>query len=129
MGKEEAEIQIGNLRVRVEQHDLDLVGGKVEEKAPSIVRDTLNFQVESPGSEISLRGMAVDEAMEALGHYLDRAYVAGLPFVRIVHGKGTGKLRNEVRKELQRNSQVERHERGGPTEGGDGVTVAFLAQD
>jgi DNA mismatch repair protein MutS2 len=73
--------------------------------------------------------MAVDEALEALGHYIDRAFVAGLPYVRLVHGKGTGKLRNAVRKELERNPQVERHEVGGPTEGGDGVTIAFLAQE
>jgi DNA mismatch repair protein MutS2 len=129
LGKEDAEIQIGNLRVRVDLYDLDLVGGKVEEKAAEPVRDTVNFRVKSPGPELSLRGMAVDEALEALGHYLDRAYVAGLPYVRIVHGKGTGKLRNAVRKELERNPQVERHEMGGPTEGGDGVTIAFLAQD
>jgi len=129
LGKEDAEIQIGNLRVRVDLYDLDLVGGRVEEKAAESVRDSVNFQVKSPGAELSLRGMAVDEALEALGHYLDRAYVAGLPYVRIVHGKGTGKLRNAVRKELERNPQVERHEMGGPTEGGDGVTIAFLAQD
>jgi DNA mismatch repair protein MutS2 len=129
LGKEDAEIQIGNLRVRVDLYDLDLVGGKVEEKAAEPVRDTVDFRVRSPGMELSLRGMAVDEALEALGHYLDRAYVAGLPYVRIVHGKGTGKLRNAVRKELERNPQVERYEMGGPTEGGDGVTVAFLAQD
>jgi DNA mismatch repair protein MutS2 len=129
LGKEDAEIQIGNLRVRVDLYDLDVVGGKVEEKAAETVRDTINFQVKSPGPELSLRGMAVDEALEALGHYLDRAYVAGLPYARIVHGKGTGKLRSAVRKELDRNPQVERHEMGGPTEGGDGVTIAFFKQD
>jgi len=128
LGEEEAEIQIGNLRVRVELYDLDLVGGQVEEGATEEVREVGSFRVETPGMELSLRGMTVDEALEALGHYLDRAYVAGLPYVRIVHGKGTGKLRAAVRKELGKNSQVERFEAGGHTEGGDGVTIAFLVQ-
>ena len=61
--------------------------------------------------------------------YLWEAAAAGLREVRIVHGKGTGKLRNAVREELKGNTQVERHETGGPTEGGDGVTIAFLAQE
>jgi DNA mismatch repair protein MutS2 len=129
LGEEEAEIQIGNLRVRVELYDLDLVGGKVEAKTTEEIRDASSFLVESPGVELSLRGMAVDEALEALGHYLDRAYVAGLPYVRIVHGKGTGKLRAAVRRELKKNSQIERFDAGGHTEGGDGVTVAFLVRE
>jgi DNA mismatch repair protein MutS2 len=126
LSEDEAEIQIGNLRVRVELYDLDLVEGKVGEGVTEEVREAGSFRVESPGMELSLRGMAVDEALEALGHYLDRAYVAGLPYVRIVHGKGTGKLRAAVRKELGKHSQVERFEAGGYTEGGDGVTIAFL---
>ena len=126
LSKDQAEIQIGNLRVRVELYDLDLVGGQAEEKVSSEESEVSAFQVESPGVELSLRGMTVDEAIEALENYLDRAFVAGLPFVRIVHGKGTGKLRTAVRKELKKNTQIERFEAGGPTEGGDGVTVAFL---
>jgi DNA mismatch repair protein MutS2 len=128
LGEEEAEIQIGNLRVRVELYDLDLVGGKVEEETTEKIQEVGSFRVESPGVELSLRGMTVDEALETLGHYLDRAYVASLPYVRIVHGKGTGKLRAAVRKELEKHSQVDRFEAGGHTEGGDGVTIAFLVR-
>jgi DNA mismatch repair protein MutS2 len=128
LSEEEAEIQIGNLRVRVELFDLDLVSGKVDEKTTEDVPEAGSFRVESPGLELSLRGMAVDEALDALENYIDRAYVAGLPFVRIVHGKGTGKLRNAVRNELKKHSHIERFDAGGPTEGGDGVTVAFLKQ-
>jgi DNA mismatch repair protein MutS2 len=72
--------------------------------------------------------MAVDEALEALENYLDRAYMAGLPYVRLVHGKGTGKLREAVRRELKGHPHVARFEPGGPSEGGDGVTIAHLAQ-
>ena len=128
LSKDEAEIQIGNLRVRVELYDLDLIGGKVEDKSSEEVGGISNFRVESPGVELPLRGMAVDEALEALENYLDRAFVAGLPYVRIVHGKGTGKLRTAVRKELKKNSQIERFAAGEPSEGGDGVTVAHLVR-
>lgn len=129
LSQEEAEIQVGNLRVRVELYDLELVGGKVEEKPQVVVREGGSFRAKSPGSEISLRGMAVDEALEALENYLDRAYAAGLPYVRIVHGKGTGKLRDAVRRELKSQAYIDRFEVGRSSEGGDGVTVAFLVSD
>ncbi|MCX7609800.1 MAG: Smr/MutS family protein, partial [Anaerolineales bacterium] len=58
--------------------------------------------------------------------YLDQAYLAGLPFVRIIHGKGTGKLRQVVRQALSRHPYVQSFEEGGDKEGGEGVTVAKL---
>jgi len=128
LSEDQAEIMIGNLRVRVELYDLELVGGKLEEKPrpKQEIAPAAAFRVASPGIELSLRGQMVDEALDALGHYLDRAYVSGLPYVRIVHGKGTGKLREAVRRELNGHPHVQRYEPGGPTEGGDGVTVVFL---
>ncbi len=63
----------------------------------------------------------------ALERYLDAAFLAGLPFVRIIHGKGTGRLREMVRQALRSNPQVKSCEPGGEKEGGDGVTVAKLA--
>ena len=62
-----------------------------------------------------------------LEDYLDRAFLAGMPFVRIIHGKGTGKLRQEVRAALKDHPQVASFEEGGAKEGGEGVTVAKLA--
>lgn len=131
LSEDEAEIMVGNLRIRVELHDLDLVQGQATEKArpATPVEITRRPTAASPGVELSLRGQTVDEALEALDHYLDSAYLAGLPYVRIVHGKGTGKLRDAVRRELKGHPHVERHESGGPTEGGDGVTVAHLRRD
>ena len=82
----------------------------------------------SPGVELPLRGLTVDEALERLDSYLDQAFMAGLPYVRIVHGKGTGKLRDAVRRELKGHSHIQRFEKGGIGEGGDGVTVAFMAK-
>jgi DNA mismatch repair protein MutS2 len=61
-----------------------------------------------------------------LERYLDAASLAGLPFVRIIHGKGTGKLRQAVREALSGHSLVKSWEPGGDKEGGEGVTVAKL---
>lgn len=82
---------------------------------------------ESPGIELDLRGQRADEATTALERYIEAAYLAGLPFVRIIHGKGTGKLRDVVRQILSVHPQVRSYEPGGEREGGDGVTIAKLS--
>jgi DNA mismatch repair protein MutS2 len=76
--------------------------------------------------ELDIRGQRVDEGLEALDRYLERAYLVGLPYVRIIHGKGTGRLRDSVRDALRANPHVSKFESGGRTEGGEGVTVAHL---
>ena len=63
-----------------------------------------------------------------LDRYLDTAYLAGLPFVRIIHGKGTGALRQAVRDELRSHPLVSEFRTGENNEGGEGVTVAKLVQ-
>ena len=83
--------------------------------------------VSSPGMELDLRWQRAEDALDMLERYLEKAYMAGLPFVRIIHGKGTGKLRQEVRAALKDHPQVASFEEGGPKEGGEGVTVAKLA--
>jgi len=83
----------------------------------------------SPGLELDLRGQRAEDALEMLDRYLEKAYLAGLPWVRIIHGKGTGKLRQEVRAALKDHPHVSSYEEGGDKEGGAGVTVAKLAGD
>jgi DNA mismatch repair protein MutS2 len=80
----------------------------------------------SPGMELDLRGKRADEALTDLDRFLDAAFLAGLPFVRIIHGKGTGKLREVVRQTLHSHPHVRSFEGGGDKEGGEGVTVAKL---
>ncbi|HVX30976.1 MAG TPA: Smr/MutS family protein, partial [Nitrolancea sp.] len=77
-------------------------------------------------SEIHLRGRRVHEIEDELDRYLDLAARANLPWVRIVHGKGSGALRAEVHDVLKRNALVDRFELADASAGGDGVTVAFL---
>jgi DNA mismatch repair protein MutS2 len=128
LGEEQAEITIGNLRIRVDLYDLELSSQQPEKPKQEVKTEAVEFRTPSPGVELSLRGLTVDEALEKLDHYLDRAYISGLPYARIVHGKGTGKLRDAVRREVSRHPYVERFEPGGRNEGGDGVTVVFLVK-
>jgi len=82
----------------------------------------------SPGIELNLRGKLVEDGLEELERYLERAYSSGLLFVRIVHGKGTGKLREAVRNALKSNPYVASFEEPKDNEGGAGVTVAKMAK-
>jgi DNA mismatch repair protein MutS2 len=133
LGEDELEIQVGSLRVRtrygeVEAIESDLRNVHEEEAEPrsSAGMSDSGMNAPSPGIELDLRGQRADDALEQLERYLDAAYLAGLPFVRIIHGKGTGKLRQAVRQALSNNPHVKRFEAGGDREGGDGVTVAKL---
>ena len=121
-----AEVQVGNFRIRLR---LDEVGEKILEPEPSIepVPSPVALPaVESPGMEVSLRGMRADDALDKLEKFLDRAYLAGLPYVRVVHGKGTGTLRKLARDLLRRHPLVASIREAEPYEGGEGVTIAKL---
>jgi DNA mismatch repair protein MutS2 len=138
---DEAEVQVGVLRVRTRLADLQRASEAVELRTAvqpprrnNPARDearpaarSLGLTPSSPGMELDLRGQRAEDALDALERYLDAAYLAGLPFVRIIHGKGTGRLRDVVRQALGQNPHVRSHEPGGEKEGGDGVTVAILA--
>ncbi len=73
--------------------------------------------------ELDVRGRTAQEAREAVRTFVDEAALAGLPLVRVVHGRGTGALRTAVREELRRHELVDRHE----ADSADGATVAHLA--
>jgi DNA mismatch repair protein MutS2 len=144
LGEEEAEIQVGVMRVRAQLADLELptpsgapspaasprprVQSSKTEAARAAAEPTAAKPgialPESPGMELDLRGKRADEALIDLERYLDAAFLAGMPFVRIIHGKGTGKLRDAVRQALRQNPNVKSFEGGGEKEGGEGVTVA-----
>jgi DNA mismatch repair protein MutS2 len=79
--------------------------------------------------EIDLRGLRVDDGLAELEHQLDAAYLNGMPFVRIIHGKGTGAMKKAVREALHSNPHVKRFEGGKDEEGGEGVTIAFMISD
>jgi DNA mismatch repair protein MutS2 len=128
-----AEVQIGRLRVRARLDELQRRGETEDvpgrRRAPPEARP---FRVvteipPTPPLEVDLRGLMVDEALEELDRRLDAAYVAGMPFLRVIHGKGTGRLRAAIRQALKGNPYVVSFEAGQEAEGGDGVTLARLA--
>lgn len=81
----------------------------------------------SAASEIDLRGTRAEAARHELRRAVDAAVVAGLPALRIIHGKGTGALRALVHEELAQDARVAAHRLAPPPEGGTGVTIAELA--
>jgi len=122
---EGADVQVGSFRVRVKLDELEKISGAPASRVSDEHREYTPV-VESPGMEVSLRGMRADEALILLEKYLDRAYLAGLPFVRIVHGKGTGTLRRLARELMSEHPLVAEIHEAAAHEGGEGVTIAKL---
>ena len=137
LAESDAEIQIGGLRVRARLADLEKPeaapaqsarGAKPNRSAPEPAAPSVpSAQRHSPGIEINLRGKLVEDGLDDLEKYLEKAYSAGLPFVRIVHGKGTGRMRDAVRAALHDSPYVKSFEEAHDNEGGAGVTIAKLA--
>ncbi len=128
----EAEVQIGRLRLRAGLDELERVkkseGDGDTPKAAASEREMINVpRAASPGMELHLRGKRIADGLDELERYLDAALMAGLPWVRIVHGKGTGQMRRSVRTLLRDHELVKSFEAGKAGEGGEGVTVAHLA--
>jgi DNA mismatch repair protein MutS2 len=125
LDKKEAEVAMGHLRMRVALEDL--IFKEREEPEPAADSGSVGRPaVASPGMELDIRGRRVEDGIQALEQYLDIAFLAHLPWVRIIHGKGTGRLREAVRDILQKNTYVKSWEEGKDGEGGAGVTVAKL---
>lgn len=124
------EVEIGKMRVKVSAVDISrskIKEKKIDAEVPDVSSTRLpTSSMKSPGLECHLRGMRVDDALAELERYLEKAYTAGLPYVRIVHGKGTGTIRQVVQEYLNTSPYVERWELAMSTEGGEGVTVAHL---
>jgi len=135
LGESDAEVQIGSLRVRARLSELVRKSGEAVISEQSSVTSEqsgvtrhMSHVTSSPGLELNLRGKLVDEGLDELEKYLERAYSSGLLFVRIVHGKGTGRMRDAVRKALKENSYVASFEEPKDGEGGAGVTIAKMAK-
>lgn len=120
-------VQCGIIRSQVSLDDLVLVEeetiktGQMQRSSSGKLKMSKSYSV---STEINLLGKTVDEALSELDKYLDDAYLAHLPSVRIVHGKGTGALRNAVHNYLRRNKVVKKYRLGEFGEGDAGVTIA-----
>ena len=124
-------VQMGILRSQVNNTDLELI------EEPGVTGPGLGKGTGGSGKikmaksasvsmELNLLGKTVDEAIAELDKYLDDAYLAHVPSVRIVHGKGTGALRKGVHTYLRRNKRVKSFRLGEFGEGDAGVTIVVL---
>ncbi|MBE5870950.1 MAG: endonuclease MutS2 [Lachnospiraceae bacterium] len=120
-------VQCGIIRSKVHISDLMLIP-EDDIKAPALTRSSTGKikmnKSATVSTEINLLGLTVDEALAKLDKYLDDAYISHLPQVRIVHGKGTGALRNAVHSHLKRQKYIKSFRLGEFGEGDAGVTIA-----
>ena len=122
---EKVKVQAGILKIQVEQSDLQLLEfEQVKQEAPRS-----GVRLKAPAqftTELDLRGESGDEAIMELDRFLDSAVRLHMETVRIIHGKGTGVLRQRVQTHLKRHPQVKSFRLGVYGEGEDGVTIASL---
>ena len=120
-------VQMGILRSQVNVRDLEFIGEAENLAASKSMSGSGKISMSKSAlisTEINLIGMTVDEAMGHLDKYLDDAYLAHVPSVRIVHGKGTGALRTAVQQHLKRCKYIKSYRLGTFGEGDAGVTIA-----
>ncbi len=125
----DAEVAIGNVRINVDLRRLAHVEPDTSDPQPDLpaadgVQYDLGPAVAKP--ELDVRGLRVDEALMRLEDYLDSAVRDGLEKVRIIHGRGTGALRNSVRDHLQRHPSVDGYGPEPREHGGNGATYVEL---
>lgn len=127
---ESIDVQVGHFRVRVRPEDVELREQSLQLEKGQSSSDSQRVSLPpapSPGIELHLRGYRVADALPRLETYLNDAFLAGLPWVRIVHGKGSGVLRQAVHEVLPHHALVTSFRIGQEGEGGEGVTIVRLA--
>ncbi len=120
-------LKIGNFTYTVDRGELSLVKEKKKEESLYSTKYEL-YSSKEVSPEIDLRGLTSDEAMEKVDKYLDDAYLAGLSEVVLIHGKGTGALREKIGKFLTGHHRVKDTRIGTLEEGGAGVTIVKLKE-
>ncbi len=125
----EAEVKMGSMRFRVSVENIERLSKRQaeaqehEQVQPQAVTFPRYEDRPDVSMQLDMRGWRVEAALAELDTYLNDAVLAGLAAVRIVHGKGTGALRQAVREQLAHHPLVKSYTSAPPQEGGDGVTV------
>jgi DNA mismatch repair protein MutS2 len=120
-GDDEVEVQVGIMRVRAKVHELEMGSAGAFE----MPHERVSYAPQM-SRELHLLGKRAEEASDLLEPYLYDAMEEGLTSVRIVHGFGTGVLKQVVQDILRRHPAVRDYRPGEPNEGGGGVTIAEL---
>jgi len=133
VGDNHFDVEIGSMKMRIAREDIAEVLARVSDSPVQAARArgiTVSLQNESSGlnmpAEINVIGRTVDEATSEVEKFVDRAFLAGMPRVRIVHGSGMGILRKALRQYLQKHPHVESVTEPPTSEGGGGATVVEL---
>lgn len=123
----EFEVQIGILKVKVTDRDVEKISTQAApKKAERAVRSSRGLRSTRASSELDLRGQRYEEALTNLDRYIDSSLLAGLNTVTIIHGIGTGAIRNGVQKYLKRNRHVKSYNYAPANQGGTGATIVHL---
>lgn len=123
----EFEVQIGILKVKVTDRDIEKISTQAApKKAERAVRSSRGLRSTRASSELDLRGQRYEEALTNLDRYIDSSLLAGLNTVTIIHGIGTGAIRNGVQQYLKRNRHVKSYSYAPANQGGTGATIVHL---
>ena len=124
-------VQIGQIKLEINIKDVTLVKENVTAKEREKVKYSRLYSQKAMNVPMSLNviGQTLEEALAHVDKYLDDVYIAGLETVTIVHGKGTGTLKNGIAKLLKSNKHVDSYRSGGLGEGGDGATVVKMKRN
>ena len=117
-------LQAGIMKVNAKPEEVYLLENEPTQVKKYIEKTRRELKNTGQSPELDLRGMDALEASAVLSIFLDNAYMANLPSVRIIHGKGTGVLRKMVHEELKKHKRVKKFRLGVYGEGEDGVTIA-----
>ena len=124
--KKEAVVQIGIMKMTLPFKSLQKAKADVKTTVTKGTRNIIKSKSGRVKSEVDLRGMNLEEAIMEVDKYLDDACVAGLEYVTIIHGIGTGVLKSGIQEVLKKNKHVKSQRPGQYGEGGAGVTIAIL---
>ena len=120
------EVQMGIVKLKVTDRDIEKEANKALKKKQTIVRTTRKLNRASASSQLDLRGQRYEEAMVNLDRYMDVSLLAGLSSVVIVHGIGTGAIRQGVWQYLKSSRHVKSFNYAPANEGGNGATIVEL---
>ncbi|MEK3725088.1 endonuclease MutS2 [Paenibacillus sp. FSL H8-0034] len=128
---QEATVQLGIMKMKVQLADLELVksassGGSGSPKQHQLAASLKRTRDENVRMELDLRGSNLEDAIIEVDRFLDESYLANFGNVYIIHGKGTGVLRTGISEFLRKHKHVKSYRIGNYNEGGTGVTVAEL---
>lgn len=121
-----AVVEFNGLKFRSELSKLVKVSGKIKKDNTKSNEESSKYFKMGAETRVDVRGERVNEAIAMVDNFLNDAVIAGLPFLTILHGKGTGALRQAIQEYLKMNSAIKSFRNGTLSEGGEGITVLEL---